>query len=567
MVLAGTGSAGAGEFDDYRAYIAAAEGALRAGDTRDAVDWLEATARRHRNWEWGYLRVATDVSERTFDAGGIPVTSVACDATGALVAAGTEKGRIGVWDTASKKLLASLAAHPGAVTAMAFGPGAPGAVARTLATSAGDDSVKHWELDQAGGTLRQVADSAAGAAGLLVTSGSTAGRWEELGLPGKEKDFLAIATAPDGRLQATGSPEQVVRLWSTDPTVPRDVLLGHRGPVRAVAFCGAGGQFVSGSSDGTVKMWSTDRTRARTILRHPAPISSVSWSPDGKRLATAGADGHMRLWDVASRQVLTDIVAATEPVAAVAFLADGKHVVAGGSTSPPQIWDAATGARLQALVGHDGGITDLAVDRQGRWIATAGADGSARVWDAGDGHALRTLTVDGAAGPAAAVALARDAALLAAGWQDGPIGLWRLPAGEPVSVLQTTAGGIVAMALDPDGRLLAVGTDLGELTVWDAGSGKVLHQSLVHDNAIHGLEFSPDATRLATASADFTLRLWDTGRWTPALTLRSFDNELSCAGYHPVGHSLALCVGDQTVTILGPVPGRDLLQRMVTTGP
>ena len=82
-----------------------------------------------------------------------------------------------------------------------------------------------------------------------------------------------------------------------EPPVPHRELIGHRGPVRTLAFAPDGRTLASGGQDNLVIVWDVAAGRAIKQLRgHASHVRAVAYSADGEQLLSAGRDAQIKLW-------------------------------------------------------------------------------------------------------------------------------------------------------------------------------------------------------------------------------------------------------------------------------
>jgi WD40 repeat protein len=111
------------------------------------------------------------------------------------------------------------------------------------------------------------------------------------------KPSFALAMSPDGTRIAVGV-DYAVRLYQTGVRHPAAELTGHKGRVSGAAFSADGRILATASWDETVRLW--DVATARETTRFPLKIgalTAVAFSPDGTRLAVAGTAGPIVLID------------------------------------------------------------------------------------------------------------------------------------------------------------------------------------------------------------------------------------------------------------------------------
>ncbi|KAE8443107.1 hypothetical protein EG329_002351 [Mollisiaceae sp. DMI_Dod_QoI] len=160
----------------------------------------------------------------------------------------------------------------------------------------------------------------------------------------------AIAFSPDGSLLASGSADQMVRLWDIAKGEIRLLLDGHSGRVNSVCFSPDGKQIVSGSDDMTIRVWDADTETECMVLRgHEKKVTAVTYSPDGRLIASGSDDKTVRLWVANTEILLSTLRAHTSGINAVASSPDGQLLASGSFNDEVRLWNAKTGESLGAL--------------------------------------------------------------------------------------------------------------------------------------------------------------------------------------------------------------------------
>ena len=117
-------------------------------------------------------------------------------------------------------------------------------------------------------------------------------------------------------------------------------MSGHSKLVWRVAFSKDGKLLASGSNDQTIRLWDVQTHKSLSVIPTGSIVYAVSFSPDGKRLAAGCRDNSVRLFDVASREQVAELHNHSDYVHAVDWSPDGTRLISGSGDFTARIWDS-----------------------------------------------------------------------------------------------------------------------------------------------------------------------------------------------------------------------------------
>ena len=495
--------------------------------------------------------------------------ALALSSDGQRVFVGQVDGAIAQMALADGAVLGTWKAHLGQVQALALSPRGD-----RLASSGVDGLVCLWSVE--GPVVSPVASLAGhqtdifGLAfmrrGELLVSGGgdhmlrlwdvATGR--ELQQLGNNDEIDSIVPLPDGSGFFTGGRDRVIRRWSmTERGVVSSIELAI-GRIHALCLSPDGKRLLFGDEMGLVRSFALDGTDVRPprVVGHAGPVSAIACSPDADRIATGGGDWSVRLWSVARGAETARFTGQLGTIFGVAFSADGKLLASACWDHAIRIHDLVTGASIGPLLGHDGPVSAVAFTLDGSRLLSGGADHELRLWDL----ALGTATVVGGRAldtPINAIAISPDGRRALSGADGGSVVLWDLARGWPAASPMSVHGHTRGVAFLAGGReALALGAD-GQARTWDAVTGKALRTIGGDQRPARSLAAFPDGRRFLTASEDGVVRLWDSKTGEELL-------RIDLAERRDVPVSLG-CAGDGRTFFVGTARG--LVLRYVLEGP
>jgi cytochrome c len=279
-------------------------------------------------------------------------------------------------------------------------------------------------------------------------------------------------------------------------------LMGHGGPVRAIAISSDGNSVLSGSFDTAAIRWSLKTESAEQVLRfHSDAVNAVAFLKDG-RMVTAGADARVAIWTPGRQQPDRVFEGHGAPIVSLAVSPDGARLASASWDHTVRIWSLGDGAQ-QVLQGHAQNVNGVAFTPDGRSLVSAGYDRDLRIWPlVGSTPSVVTL-----ASPLNAVAVAPDGEIVTGG-ADGKLRFLTSEARETGEALAATTP-IVALTISMDGTLIAAAGIGGVVAIIDRKARSIARTLVDPGSPVWSIVFLPDNATLLTGGADGKIRRWN----------------------------------------------------------
>jgi WD40 repeat protein len=464
---------------------------------------------------------------------------------GRLMATGDDRGKVTVYETASRESLGKpYLLHEGVIQHLRFSPdGDTLAVGSLDPVDPGQSAVVDL-IDPRTRKLRLHVEVPSFRARAPFVVANTV----FLGDTGDVVVALIHSEFPDG------PPSVLYRIDGKTGAVESELSVGNRSALLPSAP--ADGERLYLTSDRDNRTWEIDPDGLRVRRTYSVGDFAGAVSPDGSVFALGGQTGRVRLLDLRTGQVRSFSGRHNGSVLRATFTHDGGTLVTSGNDGEVTAWDVDRGRIAERFDGHRGEVWGLDVTADGRTLVTAATDGRAIVWDlAGDRRLDRRFTVGAPLDTSVraawyvvdvtrGLAVSPDGRTLAVTRDGGAVDLIDARTLRRRQTIQAMRGFAGNVAFSPDGRLLAVVGRNGRVTLWNA-------RNLRSAGDLEGLRadsqavaFSPHGRLLAAAEALFTpprIRVWDVRR----RELTRFRSEQSTAmlAFSPDGRWVAAETG------------------------
>lgn len=361
--------------------------------------------------------------------------------------------------------------------------------------------------------------------------------------------ITALAFSPDRSILAAASTDNTILLWQ----VPTGQLLrtyaGHISPPTALGFSENGKTLFSWGSGDTLKVWSVaaggNPQRDFYTAKDKSgnfPVNGA-FSGDGKLFA-ANFGKSVRVFQTSNGYTLRLLNVENDPSKLVTFSGDGT-LLAGLSQRQITIWSPSNGKIVATLrlPENDPPIKQIAFQRNERLLAlsdrllswqlpdaeaslarphefasnytilsginrynialTVELDGGMRIWNA-DGTLQSVLRAG--EGKMSCAAFSADMDMLAAGFWDGSVSLWRPGTGKRLKSLAESQQVTTALSFSGNQKFLAGGTK-DSLLIWQVSDGSLI-KTIPSKQPIQWVALSNNGERLISRSTG-EVHIWE----------------------------------------------------------
>ncbi len=316
-----------------------------------------------------------------------------------------------------------------------------------------------------------------------------------------------FGVAPSGQLIALPGArnKSAMLVESRWPPSPFREIAAHDGAGYCLAFTPDSQRLVTGGQDRVVHLWdAVTGAKLKTFPHYPESVVAVALAPKEPILAAADEFKFLRLTNLETGKIVSQAWAHTDRIARVAFSHDGRLLASASWDKTCRIWNPQNCQRLQTLA-HPSELVGLSMHPSQNQLATICRDRHVRIWNADTGELIREIFTEHPHEPRD-IAYSNDGQTLWIAIYTGEILAYDLEKGDLTSHF-VEAGG-TSISLSPDGRCIAAITRRGHFRILDRQTKLALFQFDDPAYAFRDISYSPNGRTIATVSQSGTLFLW-----------------------------------------------------------
>ena len=317
-----------------------------------------------------------------------------------------------------------------------------------------------------------------------------------------------IRFSPDGRMFATASYDDSVRIYSCDSPTNTTHILSHDGDVSDLEFVN-NQLLVTAGQDDRLRVWNTTTGKLeRELAGHTGTVRAIEASPEKGLLASLGTKGSLILRNISDWSIVKSLTSTPNASPMFAMSRNGKLIVVRESKEVLGLWNTESGAQTKKWNAPPELLTIYAicVDPSGNFVVSGNRTGKIRIRDFVEdqdrfananhcGFAKGELSQDGTQ------LVLKPAGTHLHAWDFNTHTMRRIEA---------TRSGMVCVDVTANGREFVTAGTTWKPAVFDIASGKLMsHPKHGHTNIVHAVKFSHDGSTIASGASDRHLWIWD----------------------------------------------------------
>nr|UXY87520.1 prl1-like protein [Cryptomonas sp.] len=162
------------------------------------------------------------------------------------------------------------------------------------------------------------------------------------------------------KMFATGSSDNIVRLWSLKSFKNLANFFGHVGAIKCVVFDEKHNSIFSGGDDLVIKYWDIEYNKnVRNYKGHISSIVKLIKYPSLNIILSGSRDNTVRLWDFRIRKEIMILLGHKNTVTCLLSNSEKPHIISGSLDNTIRFWDLVANKSTLILKNFQNGLKEM----------------------------------------------------------------------------------------------------------------------------------------------------------------------------------------------------------------